>query len=409
LPQTSPPTVLPEPEELPSIPDSAAGPAIPAVPPAPSIPDPLDAMATEAPPDVPAVARPPAWSYSMDLGVGFDDNIDASLTDGPSAWGAFLTGNVAYRRFRPYGQFQVSARGAATDYPSLEGYDRADLGGLFSGSWRPSASTVASFSAGYTYGHTDNSSWLSGQGLVYGLGAMQTFEGSAGFAWRLASRTSLRFDVRGVQANFEAESLSESDSLRAWAGLTREVSTRDEVGFDSAWERTGQPEKRDTLFASVHWRRSLSVRTFLFVEGGISQTSGALPGELARDLNFFGGASLHRRIGGRSVLEAVYRHEVVPVFGIGGVRLVDRWTLGYAATLSPVWSMGLSATYSREPDPESEGSFPAADAHASVTRRLGRRFSVSAAGRYRRAEFPGVAVRETYRAGAYVSWESAAR
>ena len=404
--QTSPPTVLPQPGELPPLSDPFAR-QIPSIPPAIVTPqDPLQPRAADAPPEV---ARPQTWSYFMGLGFGWDENIDASLLSGPSSWGTFLTGSVSYLRYRTNNQIRLSASGSGTAYRDFNVYNRPDASASVDGHWRFSRSVDGSLSAGYRYGHTDNSEWLSRQGLLYGLSAMQTYDGSASLVWRLASRTSLRLDARGVRADFQSEGLSASDSARASMGLLREIGKRDSLGLDSAWERTMVPEKRDSLYLSLHWRHTLSPRTAMLLEGGTSRTTGAPPSELASDLNFFGGASLSRKIGGKSTIEAAYRREVEPAFGIGGVRLVDRWTLAWSATLGQSWFVGLGATYSNEPQPTSEGAFSSGDGRASLGRRLGRRFNLSAAGRYRRSENTGLALREAYRVGGYLSWEPAAR
>jgi hypothetical protein len=342
----------------------------------------------------------------MGLGAGWDENIDASIADGPSSWAGFLFASLSYLHSRPGGQLRISAGGSGTAYRDFDEYNRPNGNASLDGSWRLSRSVDASLSAGYGYGHTDNSSWLTNQGLLYPLGAMQTYNGSARLSWRAARRTSLYVDARGVRTAFDSEDLSTSDSVRAALGLNQEIGKRDALGFESAWERTGAPE---SLFVSLRWRHTLSPRTGLFFEGGASRTTQAQPGELARGRNFFGGASLNRRIGGKSLVNAAYRREVVPVFGIGGVRLVDRFSLAFSTTLGRSWFAGLGATYTLEPNPGSDGSFSSGDGQANFGRRLGRYWSLSVAGRYRRNEAGSAPLREAYRVGGYLSWEPTTR
>jgi hypothetical protein len=160
---------------------------------------------------------------------------------------------------------------------------------------------------------------------------------------------------------------------------------------------------------SFQWRHTLSPRTGMFLEGGLSQTTGALPDELARSHNFYGGASVSRRVGGRSVINAGYRREVVPAFGIGGVRLIDRFNLSLSTTLGRWWLVGLGVTYVVEPDPAGEGAYRNGDGEASLARRLGRYLRLSLAGRYRRSESPNSPLREAFRVGGYLTWEPTAR
>jgi hypothetical protein len=407
--QTSPPTILPSPDELPPVP-SLLGPQVPAIPPAGApTPPSLQPGAPEPPPLVESTARPPAWSCTMELGMGWDENIDASIVEGPSSWGGVVTGNLSYLHYRPGRQVRLSAEGSGTAYRSFDVYNRPNGGAGLDGRWRLSSSASMGLTADYRYGHTDNSDWLVNQGLLYGLSAMQTYTGSAALSWRVGSRTWVDVAARGVRTDFEAEELSTSDSVRTSVALRQEIGKRDGLGIESAWERTAQPERRDSLFLSLQWRHTLSPRTGVFLEGGASQTTGALPNELARNQNFYGGASVGRQVGGRSVVNASYRREVVPAFGIGGVRLIDRLGLSFSTMLGRSWFAGLDATYVIEPDPTGEGSYTSGDGEASLGRRLGRYLRLSLAGRYRRSRSPSFDLRESYRIDADLTWEPTAR
>ncbi len=411
--QTSPPTVLPTRDEVLPVP-GLLGPQIPSIPP-PTVPTPTpprpgaaEPGAPERPPVVSKAVPPRAWTFSMGLGVGWDENIDASVANGPSSWAGVLSARLSYLHYRPNGQIRVSAGGSATGYRDFHEYNRPNGGGSVDGRWRLARDVDASLSAGYAYGHTDNSDWLMDQGLLYPLSPMQTYTGSARLSWRVAGRTSMYADARGVRTDFESAGLSTSNSARVSVGLDQAIGKRDSLGLESAWERAWEPEQLETLFASAQWRHTLTPRTGIFLEGGVSWTTGSPPDKLARGNNFFGGASLSRQIGGKSIINAGYRREVVPVFGIGGARLVDRFNLAFSATLGRSWLAGFGATYALESDPASGGSFSTVYSDASLGRRLGRYWSLSVAGRYRRGE-TAAALREAYRVGAYLSWEPTAR
>jgi hypothetical protein len=345
----------------------------------------------------------------MGLGFGWEENISASVADGPSAWGGSVNASLSYLHYRPGGQMRLSASGSGTAYRDFDVYNRPNGSASIDGRWRLSRMVEASLSAGYSYGHTDNSDWLIDQGLLYDLEAMQTYTGSAALQWRLGRRTTFHVDARGVGTDFESDSLYASDSVRASMGISQAIGKRDSLGFESAWERTAQPDERDSLFVSLQWRHTLSPRTGVFLEGGVSRTTGALPGELSGGRNFYGGASLSRQVGGRSAVNAGYRREVVPAFGIGGVRLVDRFNVALSASLGRSWFVGLDGTLALEPDPAGGGTYSSGDGQASLGRRLSRHWRASVVGRYRRSETSSLSLREAYRVGGYLSWEPTAR
>lgn len=405
LAQTQPMPVLP-PERPP-----AADPANPGAPPAPGL-DPLGAGAP---------ARPRAWDYGLGIGVGYDSNIEFLVPDGPSSVGIVPRANLARTFWSPRGQLQLGATGYWTAYTEEQDLSRYDLTLSLDGTYRSSLSTTWRANGSYSFGTSWSSTVLADQGLLLPVVPTRTAAAGLGVTRNLGARTSFRLDGRALATTFDNEeddaetpAFTDSASIRGTAALDRRVGLRDTIGLvyaleNSIFEATpiagaGRTSYL-THFGSLQWTHLFSDRSGFLIEAGGSYTPNAEEAGLSEPGNFYGGVSYNRMVK-RSSLELFARREVTPAFGLGVGRLENRFGLRASIPLGRAWTLGLSGTHVEPETPEGASyafSTPS-EASATLGRRIGRFFEISAEGRYRRRAATDVSPAvEGYQVGLFLS------
>ena len=372
-------------------------------------PTPPVSAPTEPGKEAPAPPTPPTqrWEYELAFAGGYDTNVEF-VPEGSGDVLLMPRGELA-RVFRsPRGQFRVGAFSRAFVYAAQENASRVDGSASLAGSraLTPSVTLAGDLSAGLE--HTDSSNLLNSQGVLLPPTRARILRGSARVDWLLGARSSLRVDGRVYTSDFEDPRLVDSSSARGSLDVSRRMSERGSLHAAYSIERAGLETASWTHFGSLQWDQVLSARSALLIEGGSSYTDGAVALGLASAWNFYGGVSFTRELG-RSRVVLFARREVIPVFGIGGLQLSDRFGMEAAVPLGKYWELGLYANLIRRQVPEdSQGdAATSGEATASLRRSLGRRFFVGAEGRYRRrgptGTFPEV---EGLQAGLAVTFAS---
>jgi hypothetical protein len=404
LAQTQPMPVLP-PERPP-----AADPASPGAPTAPG----LDSLGA-----VPS--RPRAWDYGLGVGVGYDSNIEFLVPDGPSSIGIVPRANLARTFWSPRGELKLGATGYWTAYTEEQDLSRYDLTFSLDGTYRSSLSTTWRANGSYSFGTSWSSTVLADQGLLLPVVPTRTAAAGLGVTRSLGARTSFRLDGRALATTFDedegdAETLAftDSGSIRGTAGLDRKLGLRDTIGlvyslesaiYEAALTPGASRSSYLTHFGSLQWTHLFSNRSGFLIEAGGSYTPNAEEAGVGQPGNFYGGLSYNRMVK-RSSLEMFARREVTPAFGLGVSRLENRFGLRASIPLGRAWTLGLSGTHVVPETPEGSAyafSTPS-EASATLGRRIGRIFEISAEGRYRRRGATDVSPTiEGYQAGLFLS------
>jgi hypothetical protein len=370
--QTQPTPELPRPAEPATSPDPASRPA-----------------------DVPGgSSRPSPWDYALGLGLGWESNVGLDTGQGPSDFTGRLRGNLAYALRKPKGEIRIAGDGAGYFYAEQTQFNRADGSLSVQGSRRFSPETRGSLGMGASYSHSDSTTVLIDQGLLLPLTRTIAYSADVGMDHLLSPRTTIRGAVRGYLVQFpDSDAYQDGNSLRFSLGLDRRIDAEDTIGLESSAERADlfggsttadSPGVYWTYYLSSQWTHAFSPRTATLLEAGTSYTPEGEAAGLGRTWSFYGGAGISRRVR-RTRWTAYYRREVLPAFGLGGLRSADRVGLSVNAPLGRTWDATFGGNYSREAASSSSGQrLGASDAYATIGARLSRRLRLSAEGRYLR-------------------------
>lgn len=360
-------------------------------------------------------ARQASWDYSLGLALGWESNAGLmQLSDAPSDYAAQLRGNLARSVRTVRSTFNFAANAVAFTYLEQKDYNRLDGSLALDASRRFSAATTGSLGLSAGYFHTDSSPILGEQGVLLPLASTVNYTGNLAVNHQLSPRTSLGLSLRGYRVVFPDSEFDAGGSVRFGAEAARRPNPRDTLALSYGLERASvlggvEPGTSSgafwTHYGSGRWERVLSPRTAFGVDVGASYTQDAASSTLSQPWNFFGGVGLNRQIN-RSSLTAFYRREVLPAFGLGGLRLTDRLGLELTTPLGRNWSTALGGSYARTAGNEPlEDAIRYLDAHASIGRGLSRRLRLSLDGRYlyqsQAGETPAI---DNYRVGLVLSF-----
>jgi hypothetical protein len=236
-----------------------------------------------------------------------------------------------------------------------------------------------------------------------------TLTGSTGLAWRTGERTTFNVDARYYQVQFEDPAYADSQSLRGSADLNRRLGPRDSVAIVYSFERTEDIVERDTHYGSLRYTTTIGRASGLLLEGGLSYTGGVSRLELPDPWNYFGGVSFNHALG-RSSFAVFYRYEVLPAFGLGGVRVGNRVGLNATVPFGRSVDLGLRASYFDEASRGEIQPYRSTDAGASLGFQIASVVRLSLEGDYRRRRTtsPPDDV-DDVRAGAFLSIVSRSR
>jgi hypothetical protein len=306
----------------------------------------------------------------------------------------------------PHGQLRAEAGGRWAAYLNQDTIDRSYFDGGLRGDYRSSPRTEWRGEVHYWLGYTDSSPTLIEQGVPLPLGKSSTLSGEFELNQKTGGRTSLRVQGRVLRVDFDDPAYIDGRSLRGTLALDRQLGARDAGAIAYALEGTLSAEADVwylTHYGSLQWTRTLSPRSGLLLEAGVSYTPDASQVGLSSSQGFFGGATFVRQIG-RSSLTAYFRREVAPAFGLGVSRLVSRAGLRGDVPLSRDWKLNIAA-YLIHPSAPSNGEPidpSSTDVTAALDRRLGRHLTVSGEGRYRRrGEARGIPTISAYQVGLF--------
>jgi hypothetical protein len=307
--------------------------------------------------------------------------------------------------------------GNATGYGYTEQtqYNRLDGGAGLGAAWQVSTATEVSLGAAAGYGHTDSSYILGQQGLLLPLSRTIDYNGSLGLRHRFSPKTALGASVRGYYVDFPDSELEPGSSLRLGLDLARHLGTRDSLHFEYALERASFHGANDaataateywTHYGTAGWQRTLSARSALKADAGLSYTANSGDSTLGQAWNFFGGVGFSREIK-RSSLSATYRREVMPAFGLGGLQMTDRFGLDLSTPVGRNGGVAFGSSYSRGSGGSAgDGEDPPqyADVFGAIGRRLKQRLLLSLDGRYLYQSVPGQPAIDTFRIGLFLTF-----
>ena len=372
-------------------------------------------------PGVLGETQPQSWEYRLEVGAGWDSNIDFRLPDGPSGMVLSPRGSLARVLRSAQGDLRVEGAGSWLGYPENKSLSRfyGDL--RLEGGYRPSQNTTWRGSASYSLGYNDGSLVLSDQGVMLPLVQARTLTAELAVTRRLGTLTSFRVGARAYRTEFADEDsdllgLVDGQSIRGTTGLERRLGTRDTVGLEYSLEgalsrqapEVAPDEGRRyyiTHYGSTQWSHLFSPRDGLLLEAGASYTPDAATVGLERRESFYGGASYSRQIR-RSSTILFARREVAPAFGLGVIRVENRFGLATTIPMGQSWTLRVRATRIVPETPEgAELSYSTPDeAFVARERRLGRLLLVSGEARYRRRSASGTVPEiEGFQAGIFVS------
>jgi hypothetical protein len=360
---------------------------------------------TDAPGSINAEERD-RWEYAVGAGAGWESDVGLQVsTPGPSDFGGSTFLDVSWLAVRPRSRTRMAGGATATVYAEQTDYNRWEGDAGFSTSRKLSRNTTGALGLAADYGYTDTSRILSDQGQILPITRAISYAGNIGVSTRLSSRNDLRVNARAYRVDFpDSDLLQDSTSLRLTAAFDRRLGQRDTLGAEYSSEGANRVEGSLTYwthYVSANWQRTVARETSLRVRMGASYTP-ALEGETSQLWRFYGGVGLSRTVRG-SRLGAAYNREVLPVFGLEGVRFADRFTLTAAIPLGRSWQMDLAAYYMMDAETAASGDRAAStDGSAGLSTRLSRRSWLSARGRYyRRASFEGIPTLDNYRVGLF--------
>jgi hypothetical protein len=331
-----------------------------------------------------------SWDYSLGVGLGYASNV--SLTgQGPSDYGGVFRATLARRLRSAKGEGRLSARGLGYVYAEQKDCNTLNGGIDFDGSTRLSTRTTGALTLGLSSDETQNTLILLEQGTLLPPTRTVTYSGRTSVVFQSTVRTAWRGAVDASRVDFpESETLRASSSLRLISGLDRRLNERDTFAIEYSADRASRSGATSstaslaywTHYGSSQWTRRLSPDTAFLVEAGASYSPQGIDAGLASQWNFFGGVSLNRRVK-RSSLSAYYRREVIPVFGVGGLRLADRVGLNANMPFGQRWSTSFGGTYAGTTQQDANaGRQTTIDSYAAIMARMSRRLWLSATGRY---------------------------
>lgn len=350
--------------------------------------------------------RASRWLFALGAGLGWDDNIDFQAADGPSDVMLIPRAGIG-RLFRHrHGELRAAASGLWTGYRDQKDLRRyyGDFG--LEGSWEPSARTRLHGSANIGIGDSASARILREQGVSLPRVKTRTLAAEVGLSRSLGARSTLRLDGRVLGTEFDSPYLVDEGSARASVGLQRDIGGRSAVEIAYGAEHVvsrGTDGSYLTHFGSMQVTRLVSRGTALLVEAGASSTPDTRRAGLDNGENFFGGATFTRKVR-RSDVRVFVRHEVAPAFGTGDSRLDLRAGLSAAIPMGRSWELAIVTSHVEPVGPSSAGYGSSYDGFASLGRRVGRWFDLSAEARYRRtgpgSETPAT---QAFQAGVFVS------
>jgi hypothetical protein len=346
-----------------------------------------------------SLARPQPWEYGLGVGAGWDSNIDFLVPDGASSTAISPRGNLARVFWGPKGELRLAGTGYWIAYLEQEGQSRYDATASLDGTYRSSLNTTWRARGSYTYGYSSSSTVLADQGVLLPVVPAQTITADLGVTRRLGARTSFRLDGRAHSTTFDETDLGslglvDGRSIRGTAALEKTIGSRDTTAIVYSLENVlnRAPGVTDTgsqsyltHYGSLQWTHVLSPRSAFMLEAGSSYTPDLEQAQLGQRWSFYGGGSYKRKVK-RSDFSLFARREVAPAFGLGVSRLETRFGLSATIPMGRAWTLDLAGTHVLPETPEGvDYSYPTPDeASASLGRRLGRLFEISAEGRYRR-------------------------
>ena len=323
------------------------------------------------------------WEYSLGLAPGYDTNVGF----GGAGSGDFLVSPLADlgRVFPgPKGRLRVRGSGRGFVYRQETTWNRADGELSVDGtrSLATSSTLRGAFSAGL--GHTDSNHILSEQGVVLSPSRTHVLEGSTDLDIQAGRRSTVRISGRLYYTDFVDPQLVDSLSTRASLSLGRHLSERNTLAVQYGAEYSRLGSSAVSQVGSLEWEGVLSRHSAVLVEGGISYTSAEVPQGLVNAWNPYGGVSFARELG-RSRVILYARREVVPSFGIGGLRLADRFGLRVSVPVGRAW-FDLEGSHVQRGATESseQGRELSDEASFGLRKGVGRRCAIALEGHYRR-------------------------
>ncbi len=367
-------------------------PTLPPAEPTPAEPTPVASPPhTKGTPEKPPIqmeqtapASQPAWDCSVGVSAGYDTNV-LFVPNGPAD--GILRPRAECARFFRGARGDLRLHGSADGlfYASEDNPvpGAAELGLSGRHELTPNTSLTGEVYGGL--GRTETNDLLTEQGVLFPAGRVRFLQATGTVRSQLGTRTSLAVTGTARADAFEAPQLVDSQSLRGSLSLDRQLSEKATLSTEYAaeWMRVGADYL--TQFASLKYDRRITTHAGLLLEGGVSHTGQAPDAGLSSTWNFFGGAAAARTLG-RSNLLLYLRQEVLPAFGIGGLRLTTRVGVRAAVPLGQRWGLSLDASQSvphagSADEPQKASS---TDAEGILRRSVGRWFLVGAEARYRR-------------------------
>jgi hypothetical protein len=377
--------------------------------PAPSPPATQPPGALPLPAPVPAPSPPAPWDFELGMGGVWESNVEF-VADRTEDWLFVPRLHLSRLLWRPRAETRIAVDSAGFVYQEQKNLNRVDAAVGLEGTYELSRHVKWLIGGSYTYGHADTSSVLGEQGVLLPLTRADTITGSTGLAWQTGVRTTFSLGARYYGVQFEDPAYVDGQSLRASADLSRRMGPRDSLALVYAFERTDDQVKRDTHYGSLQYTTTIGRASGLLLEGGLSYTRDATDVELQDPWNYFGGVSVNHSLG-RSNLAAFYRYEVLPAFGLGGVRAGHRVGLNATLPFGRFVELGLQGGYFDEKARGEVQPYRSTDAGATLGFRLAPVVLLSLQGDYRRQRTTGSSPSdvEDVRAGVFLSIVSRSR
>ncbi len=359
------------------------------------------------------------WEYNLAVGAGYDSNIDFRVANGPSSWAVSPRGRLARVFTGEGGELRLGVIGSYHHYQQADAFNRYNAGVDLGGNYRSSLTTTWQAGAAYDLGYSDSSPILTDQGVLVPLVRTRTAAGYLGVSRTLGRQTSLRLHGRINRVEFDqqdalARGLVDGQSLRGTSALDRKLGEHDSASIEyslgatlsrqTALDANGRSYYL-THFGSLQWNHVLSPRSALMLEGGASYTPENEEARLQRRVSFYGGVSYRHRLR-HSDLTLFVRREVTPAFGLGVSRVQTRFGASAMFELGRDWTLQLRGTHIMF-ESSDENAIPYGtpdEASVRLSRRLGRHFSFSGEGRYRRRGAAGaIPAVDAYQVGLFLS------